>query len=229
MNTTNSLNTKGLTASSSSGVMGQAQRLSMSYKQQPQQKHLEKTTSTMQVRQPSQKANTSLSQNSSQNHRSKSRGGNQSNNVSTINRQGKTSQYQQHDTTELSFVRALEQEEETSLIMTSSGIRNTSMIDSMKVSSTTSQAMSSTVQLKQIIDDSQYITNREVESNRQSVHPRQSLRLSAAGGKLGETAKQPAPRLIDLDNEKVRQLIGTGLPNLDAYSVIAVKPIEEKY
>lgn len=92
------------------------------------------------------------------------------------------------DTTELSFVRALEDNEmreESSLVMTSSGVRNSSMLsDSLKVSSTS--MVNQTV--PQIIDDSQYVTNRECfDNSRQSVaKPRDSLRQSAGGGKLGD-------------------------------------------
>jgi hypothetical protein len=69
--------------------------------------------------------------------------------------------------------------------MTSSGVRNSSMLsDSLKVSSTS--MVNQTV--PQIIDDSQYVTNRECfDISRQSVaKPRDSLRQSAGGGKLGD-------------------------------------------
>jgi hypothetical protein len=85
-------------------------------------------------------------------------------------------------------VRALEDNEmreESSLVMTSSGVRNSSMLsDSLKVSSTS--MVNQTV--PQIIDDSQYVTNRECfDNSRQSVaKPRDSLRQSAGGGKLGD-------------------------------------------
>ena len=74
------------------------------------------------------------------------------------------------DTTELSFVRALEENEmreESSIAMTSSGVRNSSMLsDSLKVSTTSMVNQS----VPQIIDDSQYLTNREcLENSRQSV------------------------------------------------------------
>ncbi len=98
-----------------------------------------------------------------------------------------------NETTELSFVKALQEAPEESSA-TSSGVRNSSAYldqsgrsDSLKVS--TSQIIEESVMMPQIIDDSQYITNRiEREDGRQSLVSRETYRLSACAGKMSEVS-----------------------------------------